>query len=294
MIEKLRGMAIFATVVEQGSFRGAARHLGLAPSRISQTVSNLEKDLGVTLLYRSTRQLSLSNEGRILFAKVTEMLEAAENGLDAISPLSEEPAGELRVTAPAFLTQTEFMDALAGFAHAFPHVLLKLTFTDRVSNMIKDGFDVSIRAGWLEDTEFLARKISQIDRVLVASPEYLASKPAPSHPTELEQWDWVRFEMRPDRTDMTHANGEKASVVGKSQVSVDAADALYEFAVRGLGLTEIPEHLAKRGFDRGELVHVLPEWSLRALGLHAVWPDASRRASLTLMFVRFLAEQHEN
>lgn len=119
MIDKLRGIAIFSTVVDQGTFRAAVLHLGLAPSRVSQTVSDLEKNLGVTLLYRSTRQLSLTQEGRILQEKAHAMLAAAENGLDAINPMSKEPVGTLRVSAPAFIIQTALMDSFSAFAKTY-------------------------------------------------------------------------------------------------------------------------------------------------------------------------------
>lgn len=290
MIEKLRSIAIFATVVDQGTFRAAALHLGLAPSRVSQAVSDLEKDLGVTLLYRSTRQLSLTHEGRVLHERASVMLSAAESGLDAINPMSKEPTGALRVTAPAFITQTALMDTFAAFAKTYPGVRLTLDFSDHPRDLIKDGFDVAIRAGWLEDSEHLTRSIGHADRLLVASPDYFASNAPPTHPKELEDWDWVRFQMRSDQTELTSSEGEVASVTGKSHVAVNSADALYEFAVRGLGLTAVPEHLACRGIDRGELVHVLPDWALRPLGLNAVWPDQSRRKNLTMIFVRFLAE----
>ncbi len=293
MIEKLRGIAIFATVVDQGTFRAASRHLGLAPSRISQSVSNLEKQLGVTLLYRSTRRLSLTGEGRILYEKAQQMLVAAESGLDAINLISDEPAGELRITAPAFATQTNIMDKIADFATAHPNVTLKLQFSDVPIDLIKDGYDVAIRAGWLENSELQTRNLGEVKRLLVASPKYLEGKPKPLHPRDLEQFDWVRFSMRADQTELLAPDGEVMSVTGRSNVTVDAADSLYEFATRGLGLTAIPETLACRGFERGELVHVLPDWTLKPLGLHAIWPDNSRRENLTLLFVRFLAGENQ-
>lgn len=290
MIDKLRSIAIFATVVDQGTFRAAALHLGLAPSRVSQAVSDLEKDLGVTLLYRSTRQLSLTHEGRILHEKALSMLGAAESGLDAINSLSKEPNGTLRVTAPAFITQTALIDRFSAFAKSYPKILLELDFSDRPRDLIKDNFDVSIRAGWLEDSEHLTRSIGHVERLLVASPDYFAAQKYPMRPEDLEDWNWVRFAMRPDRTELISADGKVATVVGRSQISVNTADALYEFAVRGLGVSAIPEHLACRGFERGELLQVLPDWTLRPLGLHAVWPDQSRRENLTMLFVRFLAQ----
>jgi DNA-binding transcriptional LysR family regulator len=289
MIDKLRSIAIFSTVVDQGSFRAAALHLGLAPSRISEVVSQLEKNLGVTLLYRSTRQLSLTNEGRHLNEKANAMLQAAEEGLDAINPLSKEPTGALRVTAPAFVTQTELMESCARFSQKYPKIELDIHFSDHPSEVIKDGFDVAIRAGWLGDSDLMVRTIGRVDRFLVASPDYVASMPTPKVPSDLENWHWVRFVMRANQTELTSAKGDVVTVLGKSNISVNTADALFEFAMRGLGLTAIPEHLARRGFERGELVHILPEWTLRPLGLHAIWPNQSRRENLTTLFVRFLA-----
>jgi len=290
MIKKLRSIAIFATVVDQGTFRAAGQKLGLAPSRISETVSDLENELGVTLLYRTTRRLSLTNEGHMLYAEAQKMLNAAESGLDAIRPTSTDPNGTLRVAAPAFVTQTELMDSFALFAKAYPKVNLNFEFSDRRRDLIKDGFDVAIRAGWLEDSELLARNVGGTQRLLVASADYYSSMPKPTHPSDLETWEWVRFSSRPDQVEFTSSGGKVVSVLGKSHVVVDSAHALYELVVRDLGLSALPANLVSRACERGDLVHVLPDWSLRQLGFHAIWPDQSRRMNLTLLFVRFLAE----
>ncbi|MEL7414452.1 MAG: LysR family transcriptional regulator [Pseudomonadota bacterium] len=290
MIDKLRSIAIFTTVVERGTFRAAAAHLGLAPSRVSEVVSELERNLGVTLLYRSTRQLSLTQEGQVLHEKAQAMLATVESGLDEINTSSKEPHGTLRVTAPAFATQTGLMDRFAAFAKAHPRIDLRIDFSDAPRDLIKDGFDMGIRAGWLEDSELMTRSIGQSDRLLVASGAYAEGRADATHPTDLEAWDWIRFAMRPDTTSLTSPTGEVVAVTGRSNILVNSADALYEFATRGLGVTAIPENLACRGFDRGDLVHVLPDWTLRPLGLHAVWPDQSRRETLTTLLVRFLAD----
>lgn len=290
MIDKLRAIAIFSTVVDQGTFRAAALHLGLGPSRVSETVSELEKSLGVTLLYRSTRQLSLTHEGRVLHQKAQEMLASVESGLDAINPISDDPQGALRVTAPAFVTQTELMDRFAGFTRKYPKISMSFDFSDAPRDLIRDGYDIGIRAGWLEDSELMTRNIGGADRLLVASPEYIKRRGTPQHPVELEDWDWVRFSVRPDQTHLTHRDGKVVTITGRSNVSVNSAAALYEFAVRGLGITAVPETIACRGFERGDLEHVLPDWSLKSLGFHAVWPDQSRRQNATALFVRHLAE----
>lgn len=289
MIKKLKSLAIFATVVDQGSFRAAAKRLGLAPSRVSETVKELEDSLGVTLLYRSTRRMSLTNEGRILFAKASDMMQAAEYGFDAIGRVSKDPVGELRVAAPAFLTQTELMDSIADFAKLYPKVSLKVHFSEHPSNLIEDGYDVAIRASREQDVRLSSHKLGVIERLLVASPDYFDSKVLPTRPKDLEEWDWVNFERRPDRIELIAANGRKSSVVGKSQIAVDSVHALYEFVVRGAGLSVLPENLARRGIQRNELIRVLPDWSVSPLQLQALWPDRLHHESLALIFVRFLA-----
>lgn len=287
-------MAIFATVVEKGSFRAAALHLDLAPSRVSQIVSDLERDLGVTLLYRSTRQLSLTSEGEILYPKVLSMLLEAETGLDALNLISTEPTGDLRVTAPAFIAQTELMTTLSAFSNSYKNVSLKIQFSDHPQDLIKEGYDVGIRAGWLKDSELMSRSIGHANRLLVASPDYVKSKPKPSSPSDLASWDWVHFSMRGERAEFTTQDGQTESVLCHHRLEVDSAYALYEFAIRHQGLTMIPESLASRGIERGELVHVIPDWSAKPLSLQAVWPDRSRRESLALLFVRFLADNSNN
>lgn len=159
-------------------------------------------------------------------------------------------------------------------------------------DIIKDGFDVAIRAGWPRDGDLLTRKIGHADRHLVASPDYVAARPAPIHPHDLKDWDWIRFIMRADKADLFSRDGAVASVSGKYRVTVNSADALYEFAARGLGVTALPDDLAKQGCDRGDLVRILPEWSLQPLGIYAIGPDQSRRENLTMLFVRLLTAKH--
>ena len=294
MIDKLRNMAIFVTVVDCGTFRAAAKHLRLAPSRVSKVVSDLERELGVTLLYRSTRQLSLTIEGDILYLKVKDMLQSAEAGLDAINQISTQPSGELRVTAPNFVQQTGMMSSFAEFSKLNSGIILKFNFTDYPKDLIKENFDVGLRAGQMENSDLMSRRIGKSSRLLVASPDYVATKKTPTHPRDLKDWDWLHFSMRSEKYDFVSKENEKASVVCKFQIEVDSVYALNEFAVRGLGVTRLTENFANRGISKGELVRVLPEWDCEPLEVHAVWPDKSGRESLPLIFIRFLANQSKN
>ncbi|MEO1795931.1 MAG: LysR family transcriptional regulator [Pseudomonadota bacterium] len=291
MIEHLRQMAVFAHVVDEGSFRGAAKALGLAPSRISETVSDLEAYLGTTLLYRTTRQVSVTNEGRIFYAHVTQMLRSAEAGLNELNALSLEPVGALRISLPAFLTSGPLSKAVADFAKLHPNVAFSIAYSDHRLGLIESGFDLNIRVGWLDDSSMMSRKLAEGTRKLVCGVDYAARRPKAERPADLEDWDWIRYQHRADTTEFTALDGTVETVTGNAQIEVDSIDSVYYFALQNMGVTILPSFLAERGIARGELVELLPDWSLRDLGIYAVWPDKSRRESLTLLFVRFLAEQ---
>lgn len=291
MIDHLRQMAIFARVVDEGSFRAAARGLGLAPSRISETVSELEAYLGVTLLYRTTRKITLTNEGRIFYARVVDMMRSAEAGLNELNALSLEPVGALRISLPAFLAAGPLSTAIATFARQHPHVAFSVVYTDQPVGLIEDGFDLCVRVGWLDDSSMMSRKLAVGQRYLVAGTDYAQAHKTPKRPADLESWDWIRYQQRADTTEFTSSNGKTEKVTGKAQIEVDNVDAMYHFATQNMGATILPSFLAERGITEGELVRLIPNWTLRPLGIYAVWPDKSRRESLTLLFVRYLAEQ---
>ena len=290
MIEHLRHMAIFARVVDEGTFRAAAKAVGLAPSRISETVSELEDFLGVTLLYRTTRKITLTNEGRMFYARVADMLRSAENGLNEINALSLEPVGALRISMPAYMSSSSLATTIAEFSRRHPQVALSLSFTDQRMDLLNDGFDVNIRVGWLDDSSMMSRKLGESDRALVVGAQYAATRPPPVHPSDMEDWDWIRYKHRSEYTSLTGPNGETIKVLGQARLEVDSIDALYHFTCQNLGATVLPEHLAARGEETGTLVRLFPEWGLVPLGYYAVWPDTSRRENLTLLFVRFLVE----
>lgn len=290
MIDHLKQMAIFARVVDEGSFRAAAKDIGLAPSRISETVSELEAYLGVTLLYRTTRKITLTNEGRIFYARVVDMVRSAEAGLNELNALSLEPVGALRISLPAFLTSSPLSKAVAAFALKHPHVAFSVVYTDHPMKLVENGFDLNVRVGWLDDSAMMSRKLADGQRYLVAGAEYAQSFKTPTRPSDLEDWDWIRYAQRSDVTELTSPSGQIEKVTGNAKLEVNSIDAVYYFATQNMGVTVLPSFLAERGIASGELVRLIPDWTLRPLGIYAVWPDKSRRESLTLIFIRFLAE----
>ena len=290
MIDHLKHMAVFARVADEGSFRAAARGIGVSPSRVSQMVSDLEDHLGVTLLYRTTRKIALTNEGRILYGRVSEMLRSAETGLNELNALSLDPAGALRISVPAFLLSSGLSNAIGEFVRMHPHVAVSISYTDHPVDLMQDGYDVIIRAGWPEDSSMMSRKLGTIKRVLTAGRHYAASRPRPEHPNDLEDWDWVGYTHRSDTVEFTSPAGEAIEVVGRSRLEVDSATALDHFVRQNIGVSVLPAYLAERGISDGAFVSLLADWSLLPLGVHAMWSDKSRRENLTVLFIRFLAD----
>ncbi len=292
MIEYLRHMAVFARVVDEGSFRAAARALGVSPSRVSETTSDLETYLAVTLLNRSTRKIALTNEGRVFYSRVVEMIRSAEAGLNDLNALSIEPVGALKISMPAFMSSSGLARAIGEFAREHPLVVLSVSFSDRPVGLIEAGYDINIRVGWLDDSSMMSRKLGEEGRMLVAGTDYAAARPVPMRPQDLKDWDWIGYDQRHDTIEFTR-NRRSERVTGNSHLRVDSIDALYTFTTQNLGVTAMPNHVGRRGIDNGSLVQLLPDWRLAPLGFYAVWPDKSRRESLALMFVRFLADTYD-
>ncbi len=290
MLDQLRQIAIFAKTVDHGSFRAAARALRLSPSVVSHHVTQLEQKLGTALIYRSTRKLSLTPDGERLLGAARSMLEAAERGVQEVSNQPQQVSGVLRVTVPAVLAQSRFVDQIAAFSNTFPNVRLSLDFSDVRRELIGDGFDIAIRMGWLEDSALKARKLFDVDRKVVVSPSYLATRATPAVPGDLADWDWIElapvWHKKPE-----FKNGAKRVVMARPQarISVNDAQALHRLARQNAGLAIIPDFLIEADVKSGALQVVLPEWTVPAVGVYAVWPSNAPRDGLVKTFVDFMA-----
>jgi DNA-binding transcriptional LysR family regulator len=290
MLDQLRSMAVFARTVQTGSFRGAAKALGLSPSVVSHHVSQLEAALDVVLLYRTTRRISLTPEGERLYAAAQEMLSAAEGGLQQIAQHAKALSGRLTVAAPAVLAGSRLIDDLASFALAYPRVSLALTFSDAPVDLIGGGVDVAIRAGSLRDSSLKSKRLFTLPRALVASPGYVARRPPPKRPADLAEWEWIRLSSRPAKASF-QSGGSEETVELRARLMSDSAEAMLQLARRGLGLAMLPVAVVEPDLRAGRLVEVLPEWRLEAPPVFAVWPANARRSGLGMRLISFLEER---
>jgi len=288
MLDQLRAIAVFAKAVETGSFRGAARTFGLAPSVVSHHISQLEASLGVALLYRSTRRMTLTSDGDKLFTAARTMVAAVEDGLDLLASRSRQPTGQLSITAPAVLMSGPLVEDFATFARHFPKVSLSIKFTDATLDLIRDGIDLAIRMGFLEDSSLKSKRLFDVERKLVAAAAYVAAQHPPHKPKDLVAWDWIRLKSRPPRAEFTSRAGRRQEIEFSPRVVVDSAQSMLELARHGLGLAMVPAFLVRPDLRKGRMIEVLPNWALDAPGVYAVWPPNAPRSGLTMRFVGFL------
>lgn len=290
MIDRLRQMAIFAKTIDHGSFRGAARELRLSPSVVSHHISQLEEHLGVALIYRSTRKLTLTREGERLLAATRKMLEAVEGELLELSVSASEPSGELRITAPSVLSQSQLTDTIAAFSMAYPRVRLSLDFSDSRRELIEGGFDIAIRMTAGGKNSATSRVLFGVKRRLVASARYLSERPVVSEPNQILDWDWLQLAPTQNvPVSFRRSGAAQVTIKPKAHIFSSDAHAVYRLARAGAGLAIVPEFLAKDDVAAGRVNYVLPGWELNEIDVFAVWPSNAPKNGLIRLFVKELS-----
>ncbi len=291
-MDTLAAMRVFASVVETGGLSAAGRALGLAPSSVSRRIGELEDMLGVRLLHRTTRKLSLTQAGETYYERARDIVRAVEEAALAVSETRTEPSGVLRVTVPSSIARLYLVAAVAAFQCRFDAVRVVLSVTDRIADLVGEGLDVAIRIGALEDSNLVARKVGEARRLVCASPAYLERAGAPGHPGELAEHACVTFRRHPGSNLWRFRRGEEAfEVRASSPFFADDGDALVAAACAGLGLVLLPEWLVGPDIASGRLVEVLKDCSAdpEVTPLYAVYAPGPYTAPKVRAFVDFLA-----
>ena len=281
MIDDLRAIAIFAEMARQGSFRGAAKVLGLSPSVVSYHVSQLENHVGTALVYRSTRKLSLTHEGEILYQHARDMLTSAREGLSKVSIDKNEPSGKLTVALPAALTRAPVNHEIAEFCKLHRGIDVHILYTDVRQDLIANGIDIALRVGDMKDSSLKSKRIGQVERKLVCAPDYSAQQAKPSHPRDLESWHWIKLAMLPSSRSLINRDKQSEKITFNSHLTVDNVEAMTQFCMLGLGLATPPDFLVEEPLVSGTLVEVLQEWQVEPIPLYAVWhANASNNSNI--------------
>ena len=293
MIDDLRSMAIFAETVRLGSFRAAAQSLDLSPSVVSYHISQLEQRLGNALLYRSTRSLKLTHEGEQLFESAEQMLELARAGMAKVQPQTDTPTGRLKLALPSVLIRSPWARKVADFARRYPGIELQISSTDERQNIIQEGVDLAFRIGAMQDSAIKSRRLGKIERKLVCSADYYRRHTAPKTPRDLSDWQWIRLSMLPRERTLKKSGRKPATVQFENCVSVNSVELMTQFCRFGLGVATPPGFLVNDALAEGELVELLPDWSVDSIPVYAVWPENVSVHSNAMLLLRHFVDKFD-
>ncbi|KMK90468.1 LysR family transcriptional regulator [Aeromonas dhakensis] len=282
---ELELMGLFATVVEQGSFTGAAELLGMPKSSVSQKISRLESQLGVRLLQRTTRRLSLTPQGEIYVEQCRALLALARSANLAMARLRAAPAGRVRITAPEATGTLLLGRILAEFRALYPEVVLELTLCDEQLDLVGEGYDLALRAAPLKDSSLICRRIGQVPRHLVAAPAYLAAHGMPQQLSELGRYACLVHTSLPVWPLQEGGWRPQGACISNSLL------ALRELAINEGGIALLPHHVCEGDLASGRLQKVLPELAVPPNPFYLIYPSREHLAPALRSLMDFVAER---
>jgi DNA-binding transcriptional LysR family regulator len=292
MLKELYRMAVFAKVVECGSFSKAAAALELGKSVVSAHVAALERRSGAQLINRSTRALSLTQEGKTFYESCRQMVAAGESAFAAVESQRVQATGSVRLTSSYNLGVSFLIAQLTLFRQAHPEVLFDLVLEDSVSNLIEEHFDLAVRVGRLPDTGLFATEIGVCRMVLCASREFVRAHPEIAMPEDLLRVPWVSITQlaHPERLDLVHgATGQTLALRLPATVKTHAGIAAREFVRSGVGVSLLPDYAVREDLQRGDLVHLLPQWKeANVRPISALFPSRDRLPTRVRLLIEFL------
>ncbi len=292
MLDDLKRMVIFSHVVDTGSFSGAARRLGIAKSAISKHVSLLEQNIGVRLLNRNTRSLSLTDVGEGYYQSCIKLVEVIEEAQGHISNIQEVPRGTLKISSPASFGVDYIAPLLNDFLNQYTSLKAELLLDDNIVDMTEEGIDVAIRIGWLSDSNLRAKKINDSPRLLCASPDYLADKKLPKTPTDLNQMDWIIFTRLPTPYQYEFTRKEQTKTIQiKGRIKTNNGKAVRKLLLEGAGIAALPNFLIGKDIEKGDLVQLLPDYKISAASIYAVYQDKRLQQAKVSVFIDFLMKR---
>ncbi|MGB0682059.1 MAG: LysR family transcriptional regulator [Magnetovibrionaceae bacterium] len=287
-MDSLSELAVFTRVVEAGSFSQAARRLGISKSAASKQVSRLEDRLGARLLNRTTRSLSLTDVGADFFQRALRILAEVEDAEQAVSTLQSAPRGTLKINAPMSFGVGQLGPILPDFMATCPELRVDMDFSDRLVDLIEEGFDMAIRIAELPDSTLIARKLAPFRHAVVASPEYWDQHGRPEAPEDLRDHNCLMYTLLRTGSDWTFKDGLRVRVDGG--LRANNGDVLKDAAVAGQGVYLAPTFIIGEDLKAGRLEAVLCEFEDRSRAVYAVWPQNRHLAPKVRVFVDFLAE----
>lgn len=284
-------MAVFVAVVDAGSFVGAAEASNMSKAAVSRHVSALEARLGVRLLQRTTRRLSLTEEGQIFYQRAREVLNAMDEAESTVSARALEPGGKIRINVPVSYGIARLAPLWMGFMARHPKVKLDIALNDRVVDLIEEGYDMAVRISSLPSSSLVSRRLTKIRMMLCASPDYLRRRGTPTTPEDLLGHDLLAYELLASRDEwLFHGPSGHVRVRIQPKVSSNNGDTCRMIALQGGGITLQPDFTLGADVLRGDLVELLPGFRAEELGVYAVFPSRHQLSLKVRHMVDYLTE----
>jgi len=292
-MDKLTSMLVFTKVAKAGSFASAAKELGLSRAMATKHVMQLENGLGIRLLNRTTRNLSLTEVGMVYLERCLQILDEMEEMEIAVTRLQTEPRGTLKVNATPFFGAYHLAPAIAAYMEAFPDVNVELVLQAGYIDLIEEGFDLAIHLDEMRDSSLIARKLGSSQRIVCGSPGYFKRHGIPKTPDDLRRHNCLINSSLPprDQWQFSIPGGETTVVKVTGNMEANVADALRMAAISGLGLVLLPTYMVGQDIRKGRLNPVLTDYVPAALEIHAVYPHRKHLSAKVRTFVDFLSER---
>ena len=273
-VADLDNILIFVKVAQFQSITRAARSLGMPISTVSRRLSVLESELGVLLLRRTTRRVTLTAQGQNYFGQCQEPLNLLQEAERVLTQAQKRPEGLLRITIPVILSQEAFLDFISAFLKDHPRIRIELFITNLFVDLIAENFDVAIRSGELQDSSVVARRLGKTVFYVVAAPEYLKGRVLPSEPADLKLHDCVLFNAKNNERDWDLVSGRrKVRVHVSGSVASRDVNSASAFVHRGHGIGLLPSIYCDEAIAKGKLIRLLPKWASSPTPLFAVYPS---------------------
>ncbi|SEQ85912.1 DNA-binding transcriptional regulator, LysR family [Amphritea atlantica] len=290
-MDTMGAIPVFVAVVQYGGFSPAARFLGISKSAVSKRISQLEQQLGVKLLHRTTRKLSLTEAGEHYFEHALKANLAARDAEDAVAQLQGEPQGRLRINTPMSFGRLHMAPMIPEFLKKYPRIRIDLVMDDKRLDLVSGGFDIAIRGGALPDSTLVARRLATLNSVLCASPDYLDRHGYPQQLDDLLQHNCLSFSYSNDVKEWSFTQGnQRHSVVVSGSYQVNNSEALLEAVRQGLGIARLPTFVAGPDIRAGKLVVLFPEYKMPELDINAVLIERQYMPAKVRAFLDFAIE----
>jgi DNA-binding transcriptional LysR family regulator len=284
-------MKVFAAVVEAGSFTRATEVLGMSKAAVSRYVGELEERLGLRLLHRTTRKLSPTTEGEIFYARCRELLDNLDEAEAEITSRSGEATGLLKVNVPVTFGLMHLAPLWPAFLARHPKLAIDITLSDRVADLVEEGFDAAVRIGQLSASTLISRKLASTRMVLCASPAYLQRRGAPARPEDLLHHDVISYSLFSSGENWSFAGPDgDVSVKVTPRVRTNSGDTCLAAALQHQGIILQPTFIVGADLVRGTLQEIMPGYHSVELGIHAVYPSRKFVSPKVRLLIDFLVE----